>query len=52
MASDVSRRKSVQLVSCFAYDPSTWVSLTGGLRGMRAGRPAFAGSTICSARPI
>lgn len=33
VASDVSRRKSVQLVSSFAYDPSTWVSLTGGLRG-------------------
>ena len=44
VASDVSRRKSVQLVSCFAYDPSTWgVSLTGGLRG-------HAGRTTCFRR--
>ena len=43
VASDVSRRKSVQLVSSFAYDPSTWVSLTGGLRG-------HAGRTTCFRR--
>lgn len=35
--------KSVQLVSSFAYDPSTWVSLTGGLRG-------HAGRTTCFRR--